>query len=427
MSTLQGSASARFSGIVTKKHVFDVPLDYAQPEGQTISVTVREIVAREKERDDLPCLLFFKGGPGMEADRPYGKDEWMKCALDEYRVLLLDQRGNGLSTPVTHQTLSGMSADAQFDYLRHFRADNIVRDAEEIRKRLLGPNKKWSILGHSFGGFCALRYLSAAPERLDRAFIAAGLPALSGGPDPVYHATYETTVQKNKAYFKRYPDDAEILGLLADRLQEDPVALPGGGTLTPRRFQQVGLDLGYKGGFENIHYMLERAFTSQGDLSYRFLRDVEAMQIFEINPIYYLLHESIYCQGQAANWSAHRVRDAFPAFDDTPLLFTGEMIYPWMGEDYAHLAPLQAAAEKIAAYDGWPDLYDPHRLAANEVPTAVLIVFDDMFVPHDFSIATAQHIPNLSYWVTNEYDHVGFYDDGERAMGRLIDMMHGDI
>ena len=39
-----------------------------------------------------------------------------------------------------------------------FRADNIVRDAEEIRKNLI-QDKKWSVLGQSFGGFCATNYL----------------------------------------------------------------------------------------------------------------------------------------------------------------------------------------------------------------------------------------------------------------------------
>lgn len=43
------------------------------------------------------------------------------------------------------------------------RADNIVRDSEVIRSVLLGPESHWSILGQSFGGFCCMRYLSAAP------------------------------------------------------------------------------------------------------------------------------------------------------------------------------------------------------------------------------------------------------------------------
>jgi len=52
----------------------------------------------------------------------------------------------------------------QAEYLRHFRADNIVRDCEALRKFLTADypdeQKKWSVIGQSFGGFCAVTYLS---------------------------------------------------------------------------------------------------------------------------------------------------------------------------------------------------------------------------------------------------------------------------
>jgi len=79
-------------------------------------------------------------------------------------VLLLDQRGTGRSTPATRQTLPARGdATAQAEYLSHFRADSIVRDSELIRRRLLGDNERWSVLGQSFGGFCAVTYLSSHP------------------------------------------------------------------------------------------------------------------------------------------------------------------------------------------------------------------------------------------------------------------------
>ena len=96
-------------------------------------------------------------------------------------MLLLDQRGTGLSSPVTAQSLRSIGyARAQAEYLRHFRADNIVRDAEAIRRQLVG-DRPWSILGQSYGGFCALRYLSAAPEGLEAALITGGIPSLTPG------------------------------------------------------------------------------------------------------------------------------------------------------------------------------------------------------------------------------------------------------
>jgi hypothetical protein len=52
----------------------------------------------------------------------------------------------------------------QAEYLKKFRADNIVRDCEAIRNFLTleypEGQRAWSIIGQSFGGFCAATYLS---------------------------------------------------------------------------------------------------------------------------------------------------------------------------------------------------------------------------------------------------------------------------
>lgn len=44
------------------------------------------------------------------------------------------------------------------------------------------------------------------------------------------------------------------------------------------------------------------------------------------NPLYVLLHESIYCQGAASNWAAHRVREQHYAaeFDAVAAARAGE-------------------------------------------------------------------------------------------------------
>ena len=64
---------------------------------------------------------------------------WVKVAAKKYNVLLLDQRGTGLSTPITVQSLSRFkTAQEQAEYFMQFRADSIVRDSELIRETLLG-------------------------------------------------------------------------------------------------------------------------------------------------------------------------------------------------------------------------------------------------------------------------------------------------
>jgi len=82
-------------------------------------------------------MLFLSGGPGFRAPLPIKKEGWLKRALKDFRVLLIDTRGNGLSSRINYQSLA-VEGDpqAQAEYLKHFRADNIVRDAEAIRAQL---------------------------------------------------------------------------------------------------------------------------------------------------------------------------------------------------------------------------------------------------------------------------------------------------
>ena len=215
----------RQAGTVLTDHLFAVPLDHARLDGEQIEVFAREVVAADRADADLPWLLFLQGGPGSGAQRPQGRDSWLDRALDDYRVLLLDQRGTGRSTPATRQTLAGLgSAKAQADYLTHFRADSIVLDAELIRRELTG-GAPWSVLGQSFGGFCTVTYLSFAPYGLREAFITGGLPGLSVTADDVYRRTYRTVTDKNRAHYERYPDDVAQAALVAQYLATHDVRL----------------------------------------------------------------------------------------------------------------------------------------------------------------------------------------------------------
>src|SRR5215471_1443440 len=102
-------ATHRPPGLVLTDHRFTVPLDYGDPGGDTIGIFAREMVAPARERDDLPWLLFLQGGPGFESPRPLGRDAtWKHRGLADWRILLLDQRGTGRSTPQNRRTLAGL-------------------------------------------------------------------------------------------------------------------------------------------------------------------------------------------------------------------------------------------------------------------------------------------------------------------------------
>jgi len=146
------------------------------------------------------------------------------------------------------------------------------------------------------------------------------------------------------------------------------------------------------------------------------------------NPLF-ALQESIYGQGAATGWAAERARVHLPQFAPTatPLLFTGEMMYPWMFQEIAALRPFAAVAEVLAEVDDWPPLYDPERLRHNEVPVAAAVYYDDMYVDAHLQLETLNAVGSARAWVTNEYEHDGVRADGGRVLGRLMDMAAGRV
>jgi len=469
-------------------HLLSVPLDHAKPDGPRLSLFVRELVTASKASEDLPCLLYLQGGPGFPSARPSCPPSgWSKHALAKHRVLLLDQRGTGRSTPVTTKQLLALpgGAEAQAEYLTHFRADSIVRDCEIVREKLAG-GKQLTLLGQSFGGFCILTYLSLFPEAIERAIFTFGLAPVGRTADEVYGATFKRMAERNRRYYKRYPQDVELVRAIAAGLHAAPAALPRGGTLTARRFLQLGLLIGQASGMETLHNLLELARPTSADdlhplppsggegegggveLPDIFLLEVEAaQQAFETNPIYWLLHEAIYVDGGGGGagaggagagagegggsaeaeaaarlgapsaWAAERVQASLGdewdyatrlAAGGPPVQLSGEMVYSWMGDDYAWLRALKPAAELLAAKRDWGALYDAASLAKGTAPVAALVSYEDIYVERAFSEATAALLgERAALWITNEFQHSGLKDEPAVVFERLLAMSKGEL
>ncbi len=406
------SRTYRHLDVVTIEHRLDVPLDHRAPDGEQIEVFARELVKVDKLDANQPRLLFLQGGPGGKGPRP-GPSAWIDRALEDYRVVMLDQRGTGLSTHANRQTLARRGGpEEQADYLQHFRADAIVWDSEALRKAL-GGDAPWSLLGQSYGGFCIMTYLSFAPAGVKEAFVTGGLPAIQGTADALYEVTYDHMVEKSEAYFALHPYDRELCARIVRHLAENDVRLPTGERFSPRRFQTVGHGLGMRGEFDGLHYVLEEAFVPgvDGDeLSDTFLHAVGPGLSFAEGPLYAVLHESIYQQGSASRWSAERVyteRKEFHLDGEQPFLFTGEVIYPFFFDEDPALVPLRETANLLAHKEDWPALYDVEQLTRNEVPVFAAVYYDDLYVPRELSLATAKAVKRVTPWITNEYEHDG--------------------
>lgn len=133
-----------------------------------------------------------------------------------------------------------------------------------------------------------------------------------------------------------------------------------------------------------------------------------------------MLHEPCYVQGEATRWSAQRV---LRERGSDPLLH-GEMVMP---RDFTEpsLEPFAAVAGLLAEKDDWPALYDPARLAQNEVPVTAAVYLDDVFVESAFQLETAAAVRSVRTWVTNELHHDGIHV--APVLDRLIRMRQGEL
>ena len=395
-------------------HFITVPLDHNQPDGRTIQVYAREIAAADGR--DRPYLVFLQGGPGYEAPRPSAapiSPSWLERALRDFRVIMLDQRGTGRSTPYGP---AGADPAADAEWLTHFRADAIVRDAECLREHL--GAKRWSVLGQSFGGYCSLHYLCVAPGSLREVFFTGGLPPVGRPVDDVYATAYDAMRVLNRRYHERFPQDAARLRELLNRCAAGDIRTLDGEPVSARLVRTIGHHLGMDGGAENVHQLLELDFASPG-----FRHDVAAMLPFGArNPIYAVLHESSYADGGTTRWSADRVQPG--DFRGNSLLLTAEHLFPWHFEDVPGLRPYGDVAAKLAEHE-WPRLYDAELLKTVDVPCAAIIYADDPYVLRRFSEETADLLPGMHRWLTDEYLHNGLRTDGNRILDRLITLVRG--
>ncbi|MDN6410871.1 MAG: alpha/beta hydrolase, partial [Yaniella sp.] len=244
--------------------------------------------------------------------------------------------------------------------------------------------------------------------------------------------TYKRMRARNREYFRRFPKDQETLASIYRRVRRDDVYLLDGSPLTVGRVQALGMYLGGNTRIDTLHYIFEEAFIpGTSTLSDTFLEAVYQQVSRATNPLYLVLHESIYAQpgAQPTDWAAQRVLAEYPDFNpkksDTPLL-TGEMCFDWYTELDPVLQSMARATDMIAAYSNWGPLYDLEQLHQNTVPVAALVYTDDVFVERNLSLASAEQVANLQVWESDQWHHDGIGEAGAEIFKRLHSMINSD-
>jgi proline iminopeptidase len=401
--------------LMVEEHTITVPLDWTNPaDGRTLELFA-SVVSRDGG-EDLPFLVFLQGGPGHEAPRALHaptSPSWLDAALHEYRVVMLDQRGTGRSTPIGDRDLA-LGTEALVEYITHLRADSIVRDCEAMREHLGAT--KWSVLGQSFGGFTTLAYLSTDAASLSEVYFTGGLSAVGRHPDDVYSLTYDKMRDASERYYRRFPTHRTAFRRLADSAAAGDLVLSDGEVVSVSRLRSLGFLLGSNDGWQSLWQLLEQ---DPGTNAFRW--DLAASLPFEVrNPLYYVFHESSYADGFATRWSADRVEPQ--DFRDDVTLLTGEHVRREWVDTVPGLTPWRDVVLELAEV-AWPKLYNAAAIAASGVEGAAAVYVNDLYVPLEFSLETARLLPAVTPWVTSEHEHNGLRAGD--VLPHLIDLVLG--
>ncbi|MGW0839112.1 alpha/beta hydrolase [Streptomyces sp. NPDC002787] len=264
----------------------EVPMDYADPGGEKITVAFSRIRAENAEAR-RGALFMIPGGPGGGSlDEPSSKGQKLPQEVrDAYDLIGFDPRGYGRSTQVscdvergdlprtklfpwpapdgsvtetmaTARRISTACARNGGELIRHISTANEARDLDRIRAAL--GERKISAWGLSYGSYVGAVYNQLFPHRTDRFVLDSNY-----GPDPTlvargWFAGFETGVEDNFPEFAKWASaprnadrvartPAEVRALylrLAARLDREPLPWPGANPeeLNGKVFRQAMLD-----------------------------------------------------------------------------------------------------------------------------------------------------------------------------------------
>ncbi|MGP8303656.1 alpha/beta hydrolase [Streptomyces inhibens] len=191
-----------------------VPLDYADPQGRTITVAISRLKATDT-RHRIGSILLNNGGPGGTAlESPPEFHAWMRKTGPRYDIVGFDPRFVGRSTPLdcglsvgTNLFSAGLSR-ASFErqvvfqkglaakcratnasVLPHVTTRNTARDMDVIRGAL--GERKISYFGFSYGTYLGTVYTQMFPGRTDRMVLDGAIDPHKFGPRMLQEAVGE--------------------------------------------------------------------------------------------------------------------------------------------------------------------------------------------------------------------------------------------
>lgn len=169
--------------------------------GRMIEVRRKMLYVEEYGLTKKPPVLYLHGGPGEGCfDFTFHQSQKLK---DDFRVIAIDQRGVCRS--------EGIEEDEAFSLL------DMIEDCESLRDHL--KIEKWSVIGHSFGGYLALLYVLKYPKSIDKVIFEC--------PTFDFELTSRSLLKKTAIIANKYGNEdlATECHLLSQNIEKSPQQL----------------------------------------------------------------------------------------------------------------------------------------------------------------------------------------------------------
>jgi pimeloyl-ACP methyl ester carboxylesterase len=424
----------------------EVPLDYADPQGQRVSLAVTRVPARG---DSMGSLFINPGGPGGSAfDYAKAADFVVtKPIRERYDIVGVDPRGVGKSEPIrclTDEEIDMLisfdepddspTAQAKFDELARFIGEkcderakplyafmgtvNAARDMD-IARAALG-DQTFNYLGMSYGSYLGAVYAELFPERVGRVVLDG---ILSPEADAV-NVSREQAIGLERAaemfmtdclqqsdcpFTGSVEDGMNQMRAFIDNASENPINTNSNRDVNGALAGYAILLHLY---FPDIDYPVLREFLNdainRGDgtallqaLDQRTSRGADGKYLDNSTDAYY----AVTCLDLPFNRSE---------FDVDVLAKEWEQLAPTFGPDIAY--GLLTCAD-------WPAT-DPDRItsvrASGSAPILVVSVTGDPVTIHQWGIDLDNELENSALVTWNAFNHTG-YNQGSSCVDETVD------
>ncbi len=432
----------------------EVPLDYAEPQGATVTLQLRRTPA--SSGDPLGTLFVNPGGPGGSGVdfTSYFVDEASNAVLDGYDVVGFDPRGVGTSDPVECLGTAALdryiSADPDPDtaveastFLRfvrvlgkgcakrsgdlaaHVSTEEVARDLDVLRA-VVGDGQL-HYYGASYGTFIGATYAELFPEQVGRMVLDGAVdPTLSNEDTNLEQARgFETAL---RAYAADCVDQGDCpLGdsqdaaveRVAQLLQDlDQSPLPTNDSQRPLTealgFYGVALPLYDEASWPYLTTALERALAGDGGVLLLFADQYLSRTDAGYSDNSAEVIAAVNCLDKPSTATAADVEASIPAFEQASPTFG--RVFAWSVAGCGAW-PVKPPLEPIESYD-----------AQGAAPIVVVGTTRDPATPYEWAQSLAQQLAS-GVLVTRDGDgHTG-YGQGNDCVDSAVEdyLVDGDV